>query len=271
MQSLSWGKCHIILPWGCVFIILTRIAQYFNQCGTEQMCTFIPIRLESSGRCSTWSCWSFPEGISQLVRLLDTGTRLKVDFSLVHRTSTRSLRFCWCKARASFKKVAPFPSLLLQVSSKATLHISWLLFSRFMSRSWSKENSRQRPIISQYVPSPTAISSLIPRGHSVSRSVTLNPWRDKISSKLGPGSLTILVMAIYLWGNPSLVNQTAPSAALASPARVLVMQYIQRCGGSGLLHETRGNPFSHAPKCVPNPAPLLKFIKFLALYNIVSP
>ena len=35
----------------------------------------------------------------------------------------------------------------------------------------------------------------------------------------------------------SLVNQTTPSAAL-DVLRVLVMQYIQRCGGSGLVHET---------------------------------
>ena len=151
----------------------------------------IPVGLESSG------CWSFPGGISQLVTLLDTGTRLKVDFSFVHRTSTRSRRFRRCKASASFMKVALFPSLLPQASSKATLHISWLLFSRFMSRSSSKENSIQRPIISQSAPSSTAMSSLISRGHSLSRSVAFNPWRDKISSKLGPGSLTVgLVVAI---------------------------------------------------------------------------
>ena len=35
-----------------------------------------------------------------------------------------------------------------------------------------------------------------------------------------------------------LVNQTTPTAAL-DVLHVLVMQYIQRCNGSGLVYETR--------------------------------
>ena len=69
------------------------------------------------------------------------------------------------------------------------------------SRSLSKENSRQwqRPIISQSAPSSTAISSLISRGHSLSRSSSLKPCRDKISSKVGPFSLVIgLIVAIFI-------------------------------------------------------------------------